>query len=350
MATRPFTADDPALPMNYPGFVFRALLDDGFQAADILAGTGLQESFLDDPDVRISFRAIARLFQNGVALSEDPHLGPKLAKRFQPSSIGLPAFTAMSAACFRDGLEVLQLYLILTFSTVEFVLNDDHTDEASVSLRPRLEHGANSAFIFTSAIVICDRLCRSMLGASQAFTRAELALPTPSDATRVEAEVGLPICFEAAQHRLYFPAALLSQKLPNADPINHKRLLSICEQLAAKHLPETAAYSQVLAYLTERQRLNVLISDAAAATGYSERGLRRQLEKSGTSYRDLLDKARHTRARWALANTTRSIQEIAFELGFDSASNFARSFKRWTGQTPRNFRDGPRATSAVGQK
>ena len=330
--------------MNYPGFVFRMLLDDGFQAADILAGTGLQASSLEDPEVRISFKALAGLLQNGVALSEDPHLGPKLAKRFQPHSIGLPAFAAMSAASFEDGLGVLQKFLILTFSTVEFVLDDNRNDEASVLLRPRLEHGPMSVFLFTSGIVICDLLCRSMLGAPQAFIRAELALSTPRDAAEIEAAVGLPILFEAAQHRLFFPAALLPEKLPNADPINHKRLLSFCEQLAAKLAPETTAYSQVFTYLTEKQNLNVLISDAAAATGYSERALRRQLEKSGSSYRVLLDRVRQTRARWALAHTTEPIQEIAFELGFDNASNFARSFKRWTGQTPRAFRDGSRAT------
>lgn len=344
MATRPFTADDPALPMNYPGFVFRTLLDDGFQTADILAGTGLQASSLEDPEVRISFKALAGVLQNGVALSEDPHLGPKLAKRFQPSSIGLPAFAAMSAANFKDGLGVLQKFLILTFSTVEFVLEEDRDEEASILLRPRLEHGPMSAFLFTSGIVICDLLCRSMLGAPQAFTRAELALSTPHDAVEIEAAVGLPIRFEAAQHRLFFPAALLPQKLPNADPINHKRLLSFCEQLAAKVAPETTAYSQVLAYLTEQPNLNILMSDAAAATGYSERALRRQLEKSGTSYRDLLDRVRQTRARWALVNTSEPVQDIAYDLGFDSASNFSRSFKRWTGKTPKAFRTESRTT------
>jgi AraC-like DNA-binding protein len=35
-----------------------------------------------------------------------------------------------------------------------------------------------------------------------------------------------------------------------------------------------------------------------------------------------------------------SISEIAYLLGFAGTSSFSRAFKRWTGQTPSQYREG----------
>jgi AraC-like DNA-binding protein len=91
------------------------------------------------------------------------------------------------------------------------------------------------------------------------------------------------------------------------------------------------------------------LSAVALALGYSERGLRRQLERSGTSYRKLVDEARAQRARDLLATTALPIQTIAFALGFETPSNFGRSFKRWTGTTPNAFRESQQAKAGLGR-
>jgi AraC-like DNA-binding protein len=63
-----------------------------------------------------------------------------------------------------------------------------------------------------------------------------------------------------------------------------------------------------------------------------------------------MDQVRETRARWMLANTSKTVEAIAYELGFETSSNFARSFKRWTGVTPREFRESQRVRGNFGQK
>jgi hypothetical protein len=44
--------EDPALPITYPGFVFRVLLSEGHEGAALLSGTGLDPAHLVDPNGR----------------------------------------------------------------------------------------------------------------------------------------------------------------------------------------------------------------------------------------------------------------------------------------------------------
>ena len=80
------------------------------------------------------------------------------------------------------------------------------------------------------------------------------------------------------------------------------------------------------------------MADLALQLGYSERSLRRRLEAEGVTYREISDLVRESQARELLSSSSIPIQRIAHDLGFEKASNFSRSFKRWTGQSPREFR------------
>ncbi|MDX2032145.1 MAG: helix-turn-helix transcriptional regulator [Blastocatellia bacterium] len=64
----------------------------------------------------------------------------------------------------------------------------------------------------------------------------------------------------------------------------------------------------------------------------------------------LTNEIRERRARGMLANTDIPIKTIARDLGFDTPSNFARSFKRWTGASPSAFRLAQRVKDVPGKK
>lgn len=66
--------------------------------------------------------------------------------------------------------------------------------------------------------------------------------------------------------------------------------------------------------------------------------LRRQLQKEETSYQKLKDETRMEAAFHFLSCLELSNNDIAEKLGFDEPSAFFRSFKKWTGQTPGEYR------------
>lgn len=348
------TRDTPALPLNYPGFMFRTFRQDGYKAEDLLAGTNLTEDSFADPYFRSEFWTLQRFVLNAIEQTRDPHIGPRLALRFETNFIGLPAYAAMNAACMKDALEVLNRFFCLTFPAIEFSFPAGETGlkpgEAAIRLRPIFPLEGITYFVSSSALIVCNGILKAMLRAEQVASRAEITINEPQGWADVSREIcSVPLRFGAPENRLVFPAELLTRPLPGADPINHRRLVALCEKFAADAGYDTTPASQVLAFLETEQNLAAPLSQAAAALGYSERGLRRQLERAGTSYRKLVDQVRENRARALLANTARPIQAIAHDLGYDAPSNFARSFRRWTGVTPKAFRAARKAPGDDGQ-
>ncbi len=66
--------------------------------------------------------------------------------------------------------------------------------------------------------------------------------------------------------------------------------------------------------------------------------LRRQLQREGTSFQRLKDECRMEAAFHYLNYAELSNNDIAEKLGFDEPSAFFRSFKKWTGMTPGEYR------------
>ena len=354
MARKTFTPNDPALPMNYPSFVFRLLREDGYPADVLLAETGLEENHLNDPHFRSVFQPLRRFLLNAIEQTEDPHLGVTLALKFQPTYVGLPSYTAMNAAHFREGLKVLERFFFLTFPAFEFSLMERQSGlqsgEAAIRLRSKFPFEDIEYFGFSSAIVAINGLLKAMLRADHVATRAEMTVCPPEGWPAIEAKLGFPVRFEAAENQIIFPEGLLNRPLPGADPFNHARLLGLCGQFATEMSFATTPVTQVTSLLEGAPNLTLPLSDVAAELGYSERSLRRQLDRSGTSYRKLVDQIRERRARNLLAGSTQHIKAIAGALGFESSSNFARSFKRWTGVTPKAFRERAKAQDDAGRK
>ena len=70
----------------------------------------------------------------------------------------------------------------------------------------------------------------------------------------------------------------------------------------------------------------------------SERTLARRLSAGGASFRELLDSVRKDLGLGYMDESRYPITDVAYLLGFSDQSNFARSFRRWTGQAPSMYR------------
>ena len=97
------------------------------------------------------------------------------------------------------------------------------------------------------------------------------------------------------------------------------------------------ALKQVLIpHLNERDLDAQRVADAI---GISKRTLARRLSAEGTSFRAELDQLRRRRAEALLGEGNLTIAEVGVEIGYPDAAVFSRTFRRWHGCSPSEYRD-----------
>lgn len=95
-----------------------------------------------------------------------------------------------------------------------------------------------------------------------------------------------------------------------------------------------------LQHVIEQGLLHRQLSQEWVATelGINIRNLQRRLKALGTSYQALLDRARREMALNLIEQTELSLADISFTVGYNEPSAFYKAFKRWTEQTPGDYR------------
>ena len=73
--------------------------------------------------------------------------------------------------------------------------------------------------------------------------------------------------------------------------------------------------------------------------GMSSRTLTRRLAENGLTFRGLIKQTQEKISKDLLMHSSSTVSEIAFQTGFSEQSAFSRAFKRWTGQSPLEYRN-----------
>lgn len=78
---------------------------------------------------------------------------------------------------------------------------------------------------------------------------------------------------------------------------------------------------------------------AAALCGFSLREIKRHLEPVDQTLANLIDNMRREAACELLENSNRTVAAIGSACGYPDPTSFSRAFRRWTGTSPRNYRE-----------
>jgi len=102
---------------------------------------------------------------------------------------------------------------------------------------------------------------------------------------------------------------------------------------------EDQVVSRAKKYISERFKQRITLDEAAQAVNASTRHFCKVFKQAtDITFTDYLARTRVEKAKNLLQNPHLRVSEIAFDTGFDSISQFNRSFKRISGMSPTQFR------------
>lgn len=161
----------------------------------------------------------------------------------------------------------------------------------------------------------------------------------PKSIAAHETYFGCPVHFDSDRDALLISHKNLQAPNKLGDESISEFFQSYLETEVSKLEDDAALVGQIRHYVTQCLSEGVpMLSEAARHFGLSGRTLQRRLAELGYSYQTLVDESRRQLAERLLRETDFPLVDVAFMTGFSEQSAFARAFKRWAGQTPRNFR------------
>ncbi len=102
------------------------------------------------------------------------------------------------------------------------------------------------------------------------------------------------------------------------------------------------AVDEALIFIRQHLGEELSVGTVAAHVGLSESHFSRKFRKvMNSSPKDFIIRRRITEAKHLLKNTSASVKEIAFQVGFNSESHFINTFTEKNGLSPKQFRDFP---------
>lgn len=313
------------------------LLGAGLDPEALARRAGLDPARLADPEAWLPAHGFVALFELAAEELDDPRFGLRLGLLQTPAQLGVLGYVAMNSPTVRVAFSNISRYMAAHQEGAELGLEREGDTVrftyriADPSIAPRRQDAELTMGLGMSFV-------RALLGDDFAAEEVWLEhdeLVDPSEHRRM---LGCDVRFGRRTNAIVLDASVLERSPPDPDPA----LLAILERHADGMLAsvEDSLAAQVRSAIGARLQDGVPSQQAIARSlGMSPPTLRRRLDAEGSSFKQELTAARGGLAQRYLRDRSLTLTEIAFLLGYSDVSAFHRAFKRWSGSTPRAFRE-----------
>jgi len=309
----------------------------GYERAPIFKKAGFQLKQFENPDQKIPFIKGSKLLTECVCVTGCHHFGLLLGMRSHPSELGIVGYLLRVAPDVRTGLQVLLNYLDLhdEGGMATFETNDDITLLGYTIIEPRAY--AVDQIYDLSMVMICN-IMRGLCGEKWAPTEILMMKKSPNNKKPYKDLFQSRIRFNSDTNAVAFPSKWLDLPLEYSDSFLFKHLLNEAEALRA---------NQDIDLITKLRQLlhQCLLHDGcslqhiAEQLGMHERTLNRRLKAEDTTFRDELERVKFSVSQQLLSSTNAPLEDISNSLGYADSTAFIRAFKRWSDQTPSQWRN-----------
>ncbi len=315
----------------------------------LLDAFGLDHARLSEPGARLSIPRYMRLGHAAIQLAGDPALGLEMGQLRKAGHLGLVGVTCAQAPTVREAARALIRFEPLYASNYRGA-SGFHEDSTGAWLRfySISPYNAFNRFVVDTVLASWLTQLGAIAGQPLVPVTVQIEFERPAYADRHDAFFSRSVEFAAVHNQLRLDQATLASRNPEHCPGTWRELLELCEaelerRTRTRSLRERV--TQLLGPLLKGQEPD--LQQLANRLQLPPWTLRRKLEEEGTSYRTIINETRRDLAMAYIRDTESAFGEIAWLLGFSSAEAFQRAFKRWSGQTPGEYRRAQRRAVEV---
>ncbi|HEB26627.1 MAG TPA: AraC family transcriptional regulator [Porticoccus sp.] len=305
----------------------------------LLAQVNIDSRCIEDANQRIPIDKMTRLWRLAEELSGDDCIGLEVIKHVTPTNFHALVYAHHASSSMRESLERIKKFSDVVSTAVRIEITET---EENVILSWHMvddisqpSHHAIDSFMALIAIG-GQQLSKEK---SNPITAVQLTRTAPKDTSRHEKHYNCPISYDAERCEMHFSQQLIDLPIPTGN----SELVRINEQVLTEYLARfrkndivRAVYNSLIDLMPRGEPTQEKV---ASQLGTSCRSLHRKLKELDTSYKVIVDETRQHLAMQYLKQSDLSITAITYQLGFLDSSSFARSFRRWTGLSPSEFRN-----------
>lgn len=302
----------------------------------IMDGVDIDPAIIADYNARIPSENIYDFYRQLSKKLPNTNFGLEAGNFWHPSQMGALGYGWMTSSTLRSAFERLVRFARTVLGMVNITLEESKTglslifDFSQESFAPAFRLDGNRSIVL--AMIRCNT-GKDFQPQSVSFSHAE-----PENKSDFDALFQCPVFFNAETDSLTI-------SLDDADKprsCSNKQLAQLHDQLLIEYVAKLDKGNIIervkLAIINELSAGNFSDNSIAKLLNMSQRTLQRRLEENNTTFKILVNEVRQELADTYLNDSSLSLTEISFMLGFSEMSAFSRAFKRWSGQSPSDYR------------
>ncbi|MGQ7248066.1 helix-turn-helix domain-containing protein [Halomonas sp. V046] len=317
----------------------RLIHDCGENPVAIIRQAGLRQSQFRDPDTYIAYHKLAELLELGALRCQRPLFGLELVARQTLGVLGDLPIIVSRATTVGEALTAANNFLYLHASGI-CVEQRRQADRVRLALTLNTQSAMGIRQLMQLSVAHLALFVAGLLDRNRLTIALYLRQPAP--------EVLQPTGFRQVYFDQAFDGIYLDAR--DLESPSHRDEARLNEHLRLYLAKLQSHYPGCLEDQVQDTISRLLptgecsVDWVASALGLHPRTLQIRLKQAGTSYRNMLQATRQGLAERLLREGKIAVTDLALQLGYSEVAVFSRHFRRWTGQSPRQWQASQRET------
>ena len=290
------------------------------------------------PDAYIPIETYLTIQDEAAVSVNDPSFGLHLGEFAEPGSWSILGYMLMNCKNLGEGFEKSQRYSRIIGNLIN-ARTEPHSKTVKLIFFTSPDAPEMSRHCFDTVFSGLVRMMRNFTGMEIHPLEVTFTYPEPNSRSEYERIFQCPILFNQRDNSFTVDASVVNTPILLANP----NLLEYFEKYAESFLAEIDRKSEHSRTVTKiiLSRLDdetLSITKVAQEMAVSVRTLQKRLEDEGVVFSDLYKDIRQRLAQKYLRENY-TVEQITYLLGFSEPSVFRKAFKKWSGVTPREYRE-----------